>query len=56
VRRIFEEPPTSRNANQNSATLWWIFSSNKSVSANRKKGFYINHVPKKQEVGGCFEL
>jgi hypothetical protein len=25
VRRIFEETLTSRNPNQNSATLWWIF-------------------------------
>jgi hypothetical protein len=46
--------PTSRNPNQNNAALWQIFSSNKSVPANRKKGFYRNSVPKKQEVGGIF--
>jgi hypothetical protein len=34
----------------------WIFSSNKSASANRKKGFYTNHVPKNQEDGGIFEF
>jgi hypothetical protein len=40
VRRIFEENLTFRNPNQNSATLWRIFSLNKSAPANRKKGFY----------------
>ncbi len=35
---------------QNSAALWWIFSLNKSVPFNRKKGFYTNRMPKKQEV------
>jgi hypothetical protein len=54
VRRILEETLTSRNPNQNSATLWHIFSSNKSEPAKRKKGFYINCVPKKQDVGGFF--
>jgi hypothetical protein len=49
VRRIFQETRTSRNANQNSATLWRIFSSNKSAP-----GFYTNRVPKKQEAGGFF--
>jgi hypothetical protein len=32
--------PTFRNPNQNSTTLWQIFSSNKHAPANRKKGFY----------------
>jgi hypothetical protein len=54
VRRIFEETLTSRNPNQNSATLWRIFSSNKSEPANLKKVFYTNRVSKKQEVGGFF--
>jgi hypothetical protein len=31
-----------------------IFFHQKSVSASRKKGFYTNRVPKKQEVGGIF--
>jgi hypothetical protein len=34
--------PTTRNPNQNRAALWRIFSTNKSVTANRKKGFYTN--------------
>jgi hypothetical protein len=36
----------------NVAALWRIFSSNKSAPANRKKEFYTNPVPKKQEIGG----
>jgi hypothetical protein len=32
--------PTFRNPNQNRAALWRIFSSNKSMPANRKAGFY----------------
>jgi hypothetical protein len=43
--------PTSRNPNQNRAALRQIFSSNKSVPANRKTGFYANCDPNKQEVG-----
>jgi hypothetical protein len=39
----------SRNPNLRSAALWGIFS-----PANRKKGFYTNRVPKKQEVRGNF--
>jgi hypothetical protein len=31
--------------------LFGGFSSNKSAPANRKKGIYTNHVPKKLEVG-----
>jgi hypothetical protein len=54
VRRIFEEILTSRNLNQNSATLWQIFSSNKSAPANRKKGFYTSRDPNKKEVGLIF--
>jgi hypothetical protein len=44
--------PTARNINQSSGALWRIFSSDKSAPANRKKGFYTNRVPKKQEVEG----
>jgi hypothetical protein len=51
VRRIFEE---TRNLNQNRASIWKIFSSNKSAPANRKKGFYTNRNPNKQEVGVIF--
>ncbi len=29
--------------------IWRIFSSNKSAPANRKKGFYTTHLPKKKE-------
>jgi hypothetical protein len=54
VRRIFEETLTSRNPNQISATLWQNFSSNKSTPANRKKGFFTNRDPNKQEVGFIF--
>ncbi len=36
------------------AALWRIFSSNKSAPAYRKKGFYINRDPNKQEVGYIF--
>jgi hypothetical protein len=46
VRRIFEESQTYRNPNQNRASLWQIFSSNKSAPANRKKGFCTNRNPK----------
>jgi hypothetical protein len=52
ARRIFEETLTSRNANQIVQHFGGFFSSNKSAPANRKKGFYTNRVPKKQEVGG----
>jgi hypothetical protein len=48
--------PTSRNPNQNKAALWCIFSSNKSVPANKKTGFYENRDPHKQEVGFIFAL
>ncbi len=44
-----------RNPNQNRAALWRVFSSNKSVPANRKTGFYANCEPNKQEVGFIFE-
>jgi hypothetical protein len=46
--------PTFRNPNQNSATFWRIFSSNKLASAKRKKRFYTNSNPNKQEVGFSF--
>jgi hypothetical protein len=36
------------------AALWRIFSTNKSAPANRKKGFYTNRDPNKQEVGFIF--
>ncbi len=49
VRRIFEETLTHRNPNQKSATLRRSFSSNESAPANRKKGFYTNRNPNKQE-------
>ncbi len=56
VRRIFGETLTYRNPNQYSATLWRIFSSNKSAPANRKKRIllYTNRNPNKQEVGFIF--
>ncbi len=38
----------------NRAALWQIFSSNKSVPANRKTWFYANCDPNKQEVGFIF--
>jgi hypothetical protein len=33
------------------AALWRIFSSNKNVPANRKKGFYRSHLQKNEEIG-----
>ncbi len=30
------------------------FLSNRSVPANRKKGFYKSHLPKNEEIGGIF--
>jgi hypothetical protein len=56
VRRIFEETLTSLNPKQNSATLWRIFSSKKRAPVKRKKGFYTNRNPNKQEVGINFVL
>jgi hypothetical protein len=49
VRRTFEE---TLNPNQNRASIWKIFSSNKSAPA--KKGFYTNRNPNKREVGFIF--
>jgi hypothetical protein len=44
-----------RNPNQYRAAFWRIFSSNKSVPANREKRFYANRGdPNKQEVGFIF--
>jgi len=45
---------TTRNPNLNSAALWRIFASNKSVPAKRKKGFYKSRLPKNEEIGGIF--
>jgi hypothetical protein len=45
--------PTSHNPNQNGAALW-LFSSNKSAPANRKKGFYTSHLPKNKDIGDVF--
>jgi hypothetical protein len=55
VSRIFEKFLTSHNPNKNRAVLWRIFSLNKSVPANRKKGFYISRLPN-EEIGGIFVL
>jgi hypothetical protein len=46
----FQHPEPS----QNSSAIWQIFQSNKSASTSRKKGFFKNHVPKKQEIGSFF--
>jgi hypothetical protein len=54
LEEYLKKPLLSRNPNQNSATLWRIFSSDKSAPANRNKGFNTNRVPKKQEVIGFF--
>jgi hypothetical protein len=40
--------------NQNSAAILWIYSTNKSAPANRKKCFYTNRDPNQQEVGFFF--
>ncbi len=57
VSRIFEEfkqPTIVHSINQNSAAIWRIFSSNKSVPANKKKGFYTSRQPKNDGIGGVF--
>ncbi len=46
--------PTSRNPNQISAALWWIFSSNTCAPSNWKKRFYTSRLPKNKEIGGIF--
>ena len=49
VSKEFQHP-----AIQTKIAFWRIFSTNKSVPANRKKGFYANRDPNKQEVGFIF--
>jgi hypothetical protein len=44
-KRVHTCAAQSRNSNQNRAAFWQIFSSNKSVPANRKTGFYANRDP-----------
>ncbi len=39
-----------RVRNTGCAALWRIFSSNKSVPANRKKGFFGSRLPKNEEI------
>jgi hypothetical protein len=39
LRVEYLKEPTIRNPKQNRAALWWIFATNKSATANRKKGF-----------------
>jgi hypothetical protein len=42
-------------SNQNRTAVWGIFSSsNKSVPANKKTGFYANRDSNKQEIGFIF--
>jgi hypothetical protein len=48
--RIFKEFQHHAIQNQHGASLWRIFSSNKSAPANRRQGFYTNRDPNKQEV------
>jgi hypothetical protein len=36
--------------------IWRIFPSNKSVSANREKGFYTSRLPKNEEILSIFYL
>jgi hypothetical protein len=49
ISRIFKEFKT-RNPNQSHAALWRIFSSNKSVPANRKKDFIQAGLLKNEEI------
>jgi hypothetical protein len=55
VRRIFEET-LSRNPNLKYCNTLANFFIKKGAPANRKKGFYTNRVPKKQEVRGFLYL
>jgi hypothetical protein len=50
VIKEFQHPAIQTKIEQH----WQIFSSNKSVPANRKTGFYANRDPNKQEVGLIF--
>jgi hypothetical protein len=52
----FFAKPGSKNAGESTIVLWKTARSslNESVPANRKKGFFTNHVPKKQEDEGIF--
>jgi hypothetical protein len=52
VSRIIEEFQHPAIQTENSAALWRNFSSNKSVPANMKKGFYKGHMPKNKKIGG----
>jgi hypothetical protein len=45
-----------RARNTGCAALWRIFSSNKSVPANRKKGFFGSRLPKNEEIKGTVPL
>ncbi len=47
----FQHPAIQTNIEQH---FWRIFPTNKSVSANRKTGFYANRDPNKQEVEFIF--
>ncbi len=42
--------------NSDCAALRQIFSSNKSVPASRKKGFYTSRLPKNEETEGIIEI
>jgi hypothetical protein len=55
VSRIFEEfQHAAIQTKKISAALLRIFSTNKSAPANRKKRFFTNRDPNKQEVGLIF--
>jgi hypothetical protein len=41
-----------RELSQTGAEFGLIFSSNESVPAHRKKGFYTSRLPKNEEIGG----
>ncbi len=45
-----------RARNTGCAAVWRIFSSNKSVPANRKKGFFASLLPKNEEIKGTIPL
>ncbi len=45
-----------RARNTGCAAFWRIFSSNKSVPANRKKGFFGSRLPKNEEIKGTVPL
>ncbi len=56
MSRIFEEFKPPANKTKIVQHFGGFFSSNKSVPANRKKGFYTSRLPKNEETEGILYL